>query len=166
MDVSACPLLRRLYLTDVCGAQGWIRRGKLLVRVDVGDKVHIIFCLTEGRKWKWQLGAPWWLWFWCEMEIEADLQHVRHNCQVIVCLWGNIFTKCDLSALLHSPPPGFNVWTRPSLHVFVYVPAIERRVVFMQLFFVISIDMLQCWSLFYVFVPCPNVFSLIQKQLF
>lgn len=31
----------------------------MLVRVDVGDKVYIIFCLTKDRKWKWQLGVQW-----------------------------------------------------------------------------------------------------------
>lgn len=123
MDVSACPLLRQLYLTDVCGVQGWIRRGKLLVRLDVGDKVHIIFCLTEGRKWKWQLGAQCWLWFWCEMEIEADSHTSMWNITArLLCvskgifLWSVIFVLC-------CTPQGFNVWTHPSLHVFV--PVIE-----------------------------------------
>lgn len=95
MDRSACLLLRQLYLADVCGVQGWITWGKLLVCVDVGDKVRIIFCLTEGRTWRWQLRAQWWL--RCEMEVEAELQHVRLNCYSIVGLEGNIFfMKCDL----------------------------------------------------------------------
>lgn len=97
MDVSACPLLRHLYLTDVCGAQGWISRGKLLVWVDVSDKVHIIFCLTEGRKWKWQLRAQWWLWFWFDMKIYADMWDI--NARLLcglrgIFLWSVILVLC------------------------------------------------------------------------
>lgn len=50
MDDSACPLLHHLHLTDVCRAQGCIRRGKLLVCADKSDKVYIIFLFDAGQK--------------------------------------------------------------------------------------------------------------------
>lgn len=127
MDVSACPLLRQLYLTDVCGAQGWISRGKLLVWVDVSDKVHIIFCLTEGRKWNWQLGAQWWLWFWCEMEIYADTWDINARllcgsrriwsvisvlCSTALCFTERTHPKCSLCPhhVYHSQTLKLHLW--------------------------------------------------------
>lgn len=111
MDVSAGLLLCCFYLTDVCVAQGRISwKKKLLVRIDVSDKVHIIFCLTQGRKWKWQLAVKRWLW----LEIEGDFSVRGINVQL---LCGNIFMMCDLCALLHCP--GFNVWTHALLHFYL-----------------------------------------------
>lgn len=49
MDVSACPLLHHLHLTDVCSAQGRIRCGKLLVCADKSDKVYIMFLFDAGQ---------------------------------------------------------------------------------------------------------------------
>lgn len=50
MDVSACPLLHHLHVTDVCRVQGWITVRKLLVCVDKCDKVYIMAVCDVGLK--------------------------------------------------------------------------------------------------------------------
>lgn len=119
MDVSACPLLRQLYLTDVHGVRGWIRRGKLVVCVETGDKVHIIFLCDGGQK----------------------MEKAALSSLVIVMLMKlrSRLTACEIEPLCYCASQREHsyevwswtfvlhqrVWTHPSLYVFLHVPVIE-----------------------------------------
>lgn len=119
MDVSACPLLRQLYLTDVHGVRGWIRRGKLLVCVETGDKVHIIFLFDGGQKM--EMAAPSSLVIVMLMKLRSRLA----ACEIEpLCYCApqreHSYEVWSWTFVLHQ-----RVWTHPSLYVFVHAPAIE-----------------------------------------
>lgn len=126
MAVSACPLLRQLDLTDVCGAPGWISRGKLLVRVDIGDKVHIIFFLwrrAENGNGSSERGGD------CDFDVRWRQKQTYSMWDItaqLLCVSEGIFLYSVTTALCWVASV-FNLRTHPGLHLFVYVWGKEQN---------------------------------------